>query len=324
MRIVYAFALFVSIGAAAVVPVPGHGQDVFNFAIAKTPYRMSLAANAGTLIGGAEEIVYKYADRDDKMSQLLWDLRPMLYVGSALSLSRADPLAGLGATADLSIKFGLPLSSGSMEDRDWINSDDLTHFSAHDAYIEGGTLLFDFSGGVTIPLKQTAALKALAALSYMQFSWAGKDGYGEYESENWERHDFDGTVITYEQAWLIISPGIGLFWPLHRALSLDFRFFISPLIYAGAEDNHIAKKMRYNDYMRGGLYLEPGLDISFALNRFFSLILHGSWRYIAGTRGDTSENGSSNLNTNGAGAGFSAFDAGVSFKFALPLGAINN
>jgi outer membrane protease len=325
-----------------VFPVVIYGQDSFNFTIAGIPYRMSQTVTAGALIGQSEEIVYKnayknaykYTGKDDMLSQLLWDLKPMAYLGSALSFSRSNPLSGPGAALDLSVKFGLPLKSGSMEDRDWLNSNDpeqLTNFSTHDAYLEGGALLLDFSGGIAIPIKSVVAVKALVSLSYMQFSWAGQNGYGEYlkfdfskngYGDEWERKDFNGTVITYDQAWLIISPGIGLFWPLGRVLSLDFHFFISPWIYAGDEDHHVARNIRFNDYMRGGLYVEPGLDIAFTPNRFFSLVLRGSWRHIAGTRGDTSENGSSQLVKDGAGAGFSAFDIGLSCKFALPLGRL--
>jgi outer membrane protease len=270
------------------------------------------------------------------MSQLLWDLKPMAYLGAALSFSRSDPLSGFGAALDMSVKFGLSLKSGSMEDRDWydeslerrypgnplysLDNPDLKCFSAHDARLERGALLLDFSGGITIPIKSVVAVKTLVSLSYMQFSWAGKDGYGKYMITDWKRHDYNGTVITYDQAWLIISPGIGLFWPLGRALSLDFHFFISPWIYAGDEDYHVERNIQFNDYMQGGLYLEPGLDIAFAPNRFFSLVLHGSWRHIAGTRGDTSINGSSTLYKDEAGAGFSAFDIGLACKFALPLG----
>jgi outer membrane protease len=323
MTSIYAFALFVSIFVGSLFPVLAYGQDSFDFIIAKTPYRISLAAGAGTLIGRAEEIVYTYADRDDKLSQLLWDLKPMIYVGSALSLSRSDPLAGLGAAVDVSVKFGLPLPSGTHENRDWLNSDpeQLTNFSTHDAYLEGGGLLFDFSGGITIPIKSAVAITALFAVSYMQFSWAGKDGYKEYEEDEWEREYFEGTVITYDQVWLIFSPGIGLFLPVRRNLSLEFRFFISPLIYAVAEDHHIKRSILFNDYMRGGLCLEPALDIAFSPNRFFSLILHGSWRHIAGTRGYTFTNGYP-ATEDSAGVGFSAFDVGLSAQFALPLGRL--
>jgi outer membrane protease len=325
MKSIHRFAFFVSICVGAIIPVASHGQDSLDFAIARTPYRISLAATAGALIGQAEEIVY-YADRDDMMSQLLWDLKPMVYAGSALSFSRSDPLAGPGVMVDMSVKFGLPLQTGAMKDRDWLKPSDpdvLTNFSTHDAFLEGGALLFDFAGGIGIPIKSAVALEALFAVSYMHFSWAGKNGYGKYLEHNWEKEPMKGTVITYDQAWMILSPGLGLFWPLHRALSLDFRFFFSPLIYAGAEDHHIGRKDRFNDYMRGGLCLEPSLDIAFAPNRFFSLVAHGSWRYIAGTRGDSFMNGALSTEVE-AGAGFSAFDAGLSFKFALPLGLLGN
>jgi outer membrane protease len=324
VKIVYVFALFVSISAGNMFPVVLYGQDSFDFTIAGAPYRISLAATAGTLIGRSEEIVYKLTGQDYKLSQLLWDLKPMAYLGSALSFSRSDPLSGLGAALDISVKFGLPLKSGSMEDRDWRNADPnlLTDFSTHDAYLGEGTWLLDASGGMGIPIKSRVTLKVLVSVSYMQFSWAGEDGYGRYMSNNWAKTEFSGTVITYDQAWLILSPGMGLFWPLGRALSLDLRFFISPWIYAGDEDNHLTTATRYNDYMRGGLCLEPGLDLAFAPNRFFSLVLRGSWRHIAGTRGDISTNGSFALLRDKAGAGFSAFDVGLSCKFALPLGRL--
>jgi outer membrane protease len=320
MKIVYAFALFVSICMGNLFPVLSYGQDSFDFTIGKTPYRISLGADIGALIGQAEEIVYKYANRDDKLSELLWDLKPLAYTGATLSFSRSDPLAGFGLALDLSTKFGLPLRSGTMEDRDWqaVDPQQLTEFSSHDAYIEGWTLLFDGSGGISIPIKSALALKALLKVSYMQFSWSGRDGYTEYMSDNWQRKDTPGTVITYDQAWLIFSPGIGLFWPLDRALSLDLHLFISPLIYAGAEDHHKLRGLRFNDYMRGGLFLEPALYIAFAPNNFFSIVARCSWRRIFGTRGKTFIDGflySENI----AGAGFSAFDAGISFKFALPL-----
>jgi outer membrane protease len=337
MKIVYAFALFVSICMGSFFPVLSYGQDSFDFAIAKTPYRISLSAGAGTLIGQAEEIVYKYADRDDTMSLLLWDLKPMVYLGSALSFSRQDLLAGPGLALDLSVKFGLPLQSGTMEDRDWYDGDlalqypgnprygldnpDLKCFSAHDAYLEKGTWLLDVSGGISIPVKSKLALKALLGFSYMQFSWFSQDGYTEYMRDNWERIYYKEPAITYDQAWLILSAGIGLFLPLGRSLSMDLRFFISPLVYAGGEDHHIKRKRYFNDYMRGGLFLEPALDIAFAPNNFFSIVARGSWRRIFGTRGNTFLDGSF-LNENQAGAGFSAFDAGLSFKFALPFGLL--
>ncbi|GHV78558.1 hypothetical protein AGMMS49944_03490 [Spirochaetia bacterium] len=249
-----------------------NGPDYIDFSIGKTPYRISLAAKAGVLLGQAEEIVYKYSDDDAYLSQLLWDLKPLVYLGSSLSLSRANPLAGLGAAVDLSVKFGLPILSGTMEDRDWHDPyvigntyDDiyLTNFSSSDAYIQGAMLL-DFSGGITIPIASVVAIKALVSFSYMRFSWIAQNGYLQYMRENWEKRYVQGTLISYDQNWIILSPGIGVSWPFHRSLSLDFSFFISPLIWAWDMDTHfMTGPTQFYDDMKGGAVL--GTVIGFFL-----------------------------------------------------------
>jgi outer membrane protease len=324
MKIIYAFVFFVSMLSTGVV---SYGQDAINFAIGMAPYRISLAAEAGVILGQSEEIVYKDSRTNYYLSQLLWDLKPLVYLGSSLSFSRAEPLAGLGAVADMSVKFGIPLESGTMEDRDWMNNADSapSHFSSHDAYLEKAWL-FDVSGGISIPIKSVVALEALLSFSAMRFSWDGRDGYLQYPEDNGGKRPMEGSVITYEQTWVILSPGLGLSWPVYP-LSLDFRFFISPLIFAWDEDNHVVKKVQYEDTMRWGLYLEPAVAISFSPSRYFSLTAHGSWRYIGrlgnfSPRGDSvvmPEAGGSSSTANNAGAGYNAFDVGLSLKFALPF-----
>jgi outer membrane protease E len=95
-------------------------------------------------------------------------------------------------------------------------------------------------------------------------------------------------------------------------------------------DTHLTTTTQYYDYMQGklhgGWYLEPSLDFSFTPTPYLSLILHGSWRYITGVRGDTSElsvgssSNSPKTYDNQAGAGYSAFDIGLFLKITLPLG----
>ncbi|MFP3043016.1 omptin family outer membrane protease [Treponema primitia] len=351
MKSIYAFAFFVSM-TIGVFPVLSYGQDAIDFTIFKTPYRVSLATGAGVLLGQSEEIVYKNSNTDNKLSQLLWDLKPLVYIGTALSFSRANPLAGLGAVTDLSVKFGLPLLSGTMEDRDWqdSNPDLLTNFSSHDAYIQGAMLL-DFSGGIAIPIVSRVVIKVLASFSYMRFSWIARDGYAQYNESGWNsslpKTYSQGTGISYDQEWLILSPGLGLFWPFYRSLNLDFRFFISPLIFANDLDNHFfrdpnafgdgdifrAKKseryLQFTDHTRDGIYLEPSLNLTFSPNPYLSLLFHGSWRYISGVRGDTyTLKTGPNTTTpfkdpNSAGVGYSAFDLGLFLKIALPLGRLS-
>jgi outer membrane protease len=288
------------------------------------PYRIFFAAGTGVLLGQVKEFVYRDSGGDDYLSTLLWDLKPMVYLGSALSFSRTDPLAGLGVEANLSVKFGLPLLSGSIEDRDWMNNpDELTHYSKHDAYLQGGAafpLLLDFSGGITIPIASRFAIKALSSFSFMRFSWEARDGYTKYPPDS-PPTAFSGTGITYDQHWFIFSPGFGVFWPFHRSLSMGFSLFISPLIYVKALDTHVRTNVQYFDKMRWGLYVEPSLELTFSPNSYLSLVLHGNWRSIGG-RGDTTaiNKETDNLTkfANTAGARYSAFDLGLFLKVTLP------
>jgi outer membrane protease len=334
MKSIYAFAFFVSMLCIGVFPAlsygeaggPASGPDPMDLTLFKTPYRISLAAETGVLLGQAEEIVYKYPGKDAYLSQLLWDVKPMVYLGPRLSLSRANPLAGLGGTADLTVKFGLPILSGTMVDRDWIGSTKMTKFSSHDAYIQEA-MLVDFSGGLSVPIKSAVAIKALVSFSYMHFSWIARNGYRKYASEGWEKIPLQGAGITYDQNWILVAPGVGFFWPLHRVLSLDVSFFISSPIYAGDVDTHLARQLQFKDTMRGGLSLEPIVNVSFTPNRYVSLVAHGSWRYISGARGDVTETDIGNatpptFHKDVAGAGYNAFDVGLSAQFTLPLGLL--
>jgi outer membrane protease len=181
--------------------------------------------------------------------------------------------------------------------------------------------MVDFSGGVSIPLGSAVMIKPLVSLSYMRFSWIAQNGYTEYESDGWKRKSIQGTGLSYDQSWLILSPGIGLTWPVLRALSLDMNLFISPLIVCSDVDIHKLTKKEYHDYMRGGFYWEPALDCIFSPTPNLSLTFHGSWRSITGLRGDTmqlpigSSSGTSFIGQ--AGAAYSAFDLGISLKLRL-------
>jgi outer membrane protease len=319
MKRIFGFAFFISICCTGVFPVLSYGQNTRGLAADNSPYRISFAAGAGILRGQAEEIVYKKSDTDEYLSQLLWDLMPQTYVGSALSLFRADPLAGMGGAADISVKFGIPMASGAMEDRDWIGSDKLTNFSAHDAVTQN-VLLLDILGGITIPVAHAATINVMASFSYMHFSWTARDGYRKYEREDWEKIAMPGDHVTYDQQWILVAPGLGVSLPVHRMLSFDFRFCISPLVFAWDEDIHITAKKTYNDYMQGGLYLEPVLEVSFSPSQYVTLSAQGSWRYITGARGDNevTSKADTTVSSNQVGAAYSAFDGGLFLKFTSP------
>ncbi|MDR1411475.1 MAG: omptin family outer membrane protease [Spirochaetaceae bacterium] len=299
-------------------------------------FSFSLETALGFFYGQSQEIVYK--DNSDKyLSELLWDMKPLLYYGSALSVRARPPSWSVSFYTNLSVKLGIPGRSGIIEDRDWMNpeKDYLTHFSSHDSYVEGAWF-FDGDLGASFHLNPggafNPALSVFGRVSYMELKWLARDGYTRYgvnsnlpkiillpweDSDSFPKIDISGPGIQYTQRWFVVSPGIAASFPISNFFELDCAFTVSPFIWAAAEDLHLLTNMQYNDYPRGGLALEPEIRALFFPNSRCSLSLRVSWRYISGAKGHTwIKTMNSETYTVGGivGAGFDALDTGISFK----------
>ncbi|MDR0568154.1 MAG: omptin family outer membrane protease [Spirochaetaceae bacterium] len=292
------------------------------------PYTFSLSSSAGLLAGRAEEIVYASSDSDERLSQLRWDIQPLFYAGMGLHFSRINPLEKWGIFADLSLRFGIPAKTGSMEDRDWQAEDGhLTNFSSHTNYTEGAFLL-DFAPiGFSFPIFSLIVCKVYPVFSFMYFSWASKDGYIQYEQYNtdaytsWEKRSYTGPVINYTQQWLIISQGIGVWAPFLKIFSASLAVQIGTAIQCIARDDHFLRNMRFIDTAYWGFYLEPKGEFVFAPHPRARIGLSAGYRLINGSRG-ASYTGSTGLDLpeeftsseSTAGAGYGAFDIGLSVE----------
>jgi outer membrane protease len=231
------------------------------------------------------------------LSQLLWDIKPVLYNGMILEFSPAKPMEKWGFFASLALKYGIPGNSGIMEDRDWqsVENDALTNFSSHDN-MSRELLLTDTAAGIHIPIESFILLKIYANISYMRFSFSGMDGYyiyarslggGKYApiDDNPSSGPFSGKVINYTQQWMTLALGYSFDVNFLNNFSAGSFVLLSPLVICNGLDEHLLTKTQYNDYMRGGLFLEHGVDISFSPTQWLTLSLDCSWRYISGTRG---------------------------------------
>ncbi|MDR2483816.1 MAG: omptin family outer membrane protease [Treponema sp.] len=285
------------------------------------PYTFSVAASGGFLYGQSEEIVYKAPNSDACLSQLLWDMKPLWYAGTSFNFSQINPMEKLGFFMDLSLKFGIPSKTGTMEDRDWTAADGhLTNFSSHDNYTRGAFIL-DFSAGLSVPIVSKALINLYLGFSYMNFSWDAHDGYIEYEKDNWEKIPFYGPAISYSQEWRIFLLGIGLNIPFKPfSIELSFQGSAGPFIYCADQDEHFSRNLQFRDYLSGGVLLEPRGGFAFSLHPKAELSLHIGWRYISGARGITKERetglsaGGTFVKSGEAGAGYSMLDTGLSVK----------
>jgi outer membrane protease len=291
------------------------------------PYSFSVSPGIGFLSGHGEEIVYASEKGGAYLSELLWDMKPLIYSGLVLDVSRKK---NPGFFYSISLKSGFPMGSGIMEDRDWLAwNGALSNYSRHDSKIDEAWF-HDFLGGVSLPFKSRALVKPFLGVSYTRLKWTASDGYTKYGK--WKNNSYlpledsdqenpvSGRVVSYTQEWLILFFGASLSYTFHPRFSAGLSLRLSPLLYFTGLDEHHVKNMRYDDYIFGGFYLEPGGEFSFSFNKWFSAGLSVSWRYIKGRPYGLSygrgTGGSLYVNYT-AGAAYQALDSSIraSFRF---------
>jgi outer membrane protease len=287
-------------------------------------YGLTLGATIGLLVGEGEEIVYRGDNFDDKLSQLLWPFKPLVYAGVGVNYNWQIPASGWSIFAGGIFKFGVPGKTGKMEDRDWIDdryADFLTHYSIHDNKTETA-LLLDAHAGVSFTLFENYLLKTFIAYSYMYFSWSASGGSLLYSaSDGGHRYiTSPGDVITYKQTWNIISPGISFYGAFNSYFDIELSFKMSPFIWVFAVDEHLLRNLVITDDIYGGLFFEPSLLFSFKPNNNITVSFSFLYRNVTGTRGDSEykEQGKPTaIFKNAGGAGYSVFDISIVTTFGL-------
>lgn len=293
-------------------------------------YILSVTPLVGILNGHAEEIVYKYPEKDVNLSQLLWDIKPQIYMGLSVDYVPTDCFHNFGLIAGSTIKVGIPGLSGAIEDRDWTNTqyDHLTLYSRHKA-VSKVSIVSETSAGYSLPLKDYFALGFFGEFTYMHFSWAAKDGYTQYwpgdrnTAPPWDpslpKDYVQGECILYKQNWFIFTPGASLKWKLGGGFFLEGTFCFSPFVYCADRDDHLATGVTFLDYALFGHYINGGGKISFSEKNIKASIAC-NYRHINRLRGSTYEQVGSNpvyqTSKDGSGMGFSAID----LEFAFSIG----
>jgi outer membrane protease len=231
------------------------------------------------------------------------------------------------------------MESGIMEDRDWLapGQDYLTNFSSHANYT-GNMIMMDAGAGVSFPLFSLFLVKPYLGFSYQYFKWTARDGYIQYPkgpdgtyldnapwNESLEKDPFYGPVASYAQNWFVFAPGLSLGLSLFRYLFLEFHFSLGPVLSCITMDDHFNARHENQDYLSGGIFMEPGGKIVFSPNKKIEIALFAAYRFVSGSRGSsytrfTGVEGayrvSGTFTENGyeGGAGFSFLDGGISLK----------
>ena len=301
-------------------------------------YSFSFTPSMGILYGQGEEIVFKYPKGDQYLSQLLWDIKPLIYFGMEFNLLPGGTFPGNGFIAAGAIKFGLPIRTGAMENRDWQypDNENLTNYSWHEAYSQGSVLV-DIFAGYSWALNDSLALDFFGLFSLMHFSWMSENGYYQYlEAENgiyipgqiWHeglpKISTFGPGIRYIQNWIIFSPGITLRGRIDQHITTGIGINYSPLVFCIARDDHLLRDIIFWDSLFLGHYVDANGALNIITNRGMEFSLTLSYRLITGLRGPsfqartgTNQSGRPIRSTSDAGAGFSALDMSLAMKIPL-------
>ena len=298
----------------------------------ESDHLFSVGFSFGLLSGVSEEIVYRSSSANSYMSQLIWPIDPLFYVGFDAGYSWKGPANPesvfqkifSGFFFNASAKLGLPADTGMMEDRDWIRQPiwALSHYSLHDNKIETAVLA-GLDIGKSFRLHNEFRLSVFLSYDIMYYAFAARGGtylYPELDGG----HFYDPStedVVTYRQFWQIFSPGVSFYGVFNSYFDVEIFVKATPLIFSSSYDEHLSRTLRIiNDPMYYGLYIEPGLVFTFkpAASKFM-LSMSLNYRNISGTRGNSRyrypEN--TNLYRNVGGADYSAFDIGLIAKLRV-------
>ncbi|MDR2313491.1 MAG: omptin family outer membrane protease [Spirochaetaceae bacterium] len=335
MKIIPLFTCFVILGFF--VSPACRGQ----IRIFHQPYVFTLSPQAGALYGTIYEIVYKDKSTKNYLSEIQWKQKPLWYLGFDLSLGPRDPLRRWGFFWGVSFKMAVPVKTGLVEDRDWLDlkpgfsPGSLTHFSQHDNATRWA-IFGSLTTGFSVPLGKIFFLQLPVSLEYQGVIMDAVDGYTQYGNNwsrpgpyetwdpSWPKESFSGAGIRYSQYWIILSPGLVLGMNLSR-FSLSISCKLSPLITSISIDDHLERGIIFTDYMLGGIYLEPAVSASFSFNPRLAAGANFSYRLVKGTRGNEFVDyyGAANAGKtdgvalNCAGAGMELFTGSVFLKIRL-------
>lgn len=293
---------------------------------------------AGMMYGVSRELVFtSYNNQSGLLSELDWDVRPLVYTKAALDMST---VWGFGASLD--VRMGIPSRTGVMGDSDWKNfpydgSTARTHYSQSDCFADRAILL-DAQVGWEFPLAGWITLRPFLAFDYMDFKWTGRDGYLQYPPTSethppytpWSAGEtklpVSGVSVIYQQTWFIPVVGLESKLRLGEDFSGSVSLAFSPLVYCNDLDDHVLASTDFYDDTWGGFMLEPKVSLDWHVTARDRLSLAVSFRHIQGLVGTTYlvQTGApatpglvySTLK-NAAGTSFDALDASLSFTWIL-------
>jgi outer membrane protease len=283
-------------------------------------YGFSVTGGAGILYGTSYEIVYLQEGKNDYLSELQWEIKPLIYLGIKIDYTLKNPADMSGFFFSFGFKAAVPMKTGIMEDRDWdsfsypVDPGTLTNFSSHENRTINAFLI-SFDTAFSIPVRKLV-IKYFLNVDFMFYKWEAWNGFFQYMNYNFEKKPIDGLCISYRQYWFLFNTGV------KADLFLDYFSFSAGIFFGPsfciAIDDHHSRNIKFIDSLYIGLMVRPELGFSFNVSRQCTVGLFASYHYTTETRGNTMQKNNgivSGITKGSAGAAFRAFEGAVTVKY---------
>lgn len=298
-------------------------------------HQFSISPFWGLELGDTRELVYS---SNLVLSELLWPILPAIQWGLEGEYRYRDSFY-----FSASLNSALPGQTGSMIDRDWMNilshpgNRDLhylTHFSAHEAWLEQG-LVFTARTGGKFPKNSDLQFYTGLAFSYRLYNWTATNGYTQYAQKNgdiYEEWQADlpktpmyGPGINYRQQWLLFGFELGGRFPIGEKTDIGLALLLYPLAQYQGFDHHIKRDNYFVDSTENTLMFQGRIALHFELSAKKMFFTEFAYSLVPKSRGDTivfdTNSGSYAFNSykNGGGSGVRLSILGIACGLRIGL-----
>ncbi|GAB6088578.1 omptin family outer membrane protease [Spirochaeta dissipatitropha] len=290
--LLFAFIAILTIQPLYALDPDDSDRNVSDWTLSTSVYTALVYGQLGEYVFSEQQ---SYRD-DDMLSHLTWDLKPALMQGFRLELqytNTRDDRMQSGAEFGVDFSGAVPLASGKMTDRDWMNQHSFrtdpddpfspSHYSEHDLFLLGG-----YRADVWANLHLGTDLQFLPGIGFRShyYTFDGRDGFAIYPTGEVEFH---GTVISYRQYHRIPYLSMGLLVPVRNKGEVRLKGDIGWPIQVDAIDHHYKTGREYYDLPRGGLYAGIHLDGKLRISEGIEVTASSAAEYVPVFKGDSYE-----------------------------------
>lgn len=239
----------------------------------------------------------KCLNTDNILSKLDWEIKNV-------------PCLELNATADVfrylhagfAFKFGIPCTSGNMQDYDWLNSialldsnvpnswitdpaDEITNYSKHENLLTDYYDVTIYIGG-NIYITNSIVISPFAGWNYQFWAFDGMQGYKSYKWDSYAIKPLDGKNITYKQEINTLMLGFDSKLNFTPAFSIFAQFMICPAVSTNISlDYHYKTNTLFLDEFYGFLEIKATMGTDLMVQKNGRIGISFSIDYIPLTKG---------------------------------------